>query len=101
MGDPKYEIGNNSLHESLSVSDNKETTPSSDEVKKEEKDAYSGSHPLYIHYQNLPDDILSISPGSDWSPATPVKNENEDNGELRMDSLRMFANLRKEGENKQ
>ena len=100
MGDPKYEIGNYSLQESP----NKETTPSSDEVNKEEEDAktdYLESHPLYIHYQNSPDDILSISPVSDWSPATPFKNENEDNGELRMDSLRMFANLRKEGENKQ
>ena len=48
--------------------------------------------PLYIHYQNSPDEILSISSGSDWSPATP--DENIDHGEHRIDSLRMSANLR-------
>ena len=64
-----------------------------EEEEKDSKKADLERQPLYIQYQNSPDDILSISSGSDWSPATPV--ENTDYGEHRIDSLRMSANFRK------
>lgn len=59
----------------------------------------SSDKPIHLDYQNSPEEILSLessSPGSDWSPPNKVQNENEE-GENRIDSLRPNANLRKPG----
>ena len=59
----------------------------------------SSDKPIHLDYQNSPEEILSLestSPGSDWSPPNIVQNENEE-GEHRIDSLRPNANLRKPG----
>lgn len=59
----------------------------------------SSDKPIHLDYQNSPEEIFSLessSGGSDWSPPNTVQNENEE-GEYRIDSLRPNANLRKPG----
>ena len=46
--------------------------------------------PIHLDYQNSPEEILSLSSGSDWSPPNIVQNENNE-GDNRIDSLRPNA----------